>query len=148
MARQSFFFKACSLFNGNSKLAFHNGFPQASFLVPCMGLKTKAPNESLKIPEKPKKPLTSYFRFLIEKRPIVTKENPSLDNKGIVKTIGEHWKSLAPEQKAKYEIEFSIDKEQYDKELLSYNNKLTPELEAIINQIKADKKTQKKETQN
>jgi len=46
----------------------------------------------------PRKPLTSYFRFFLEKRPKVSKERPDLSMTDLAKFLSEKYRSL-PDQK-------------------------------------------------
>merc|ERR1719330_469114 len=66
----------------------------------------------------PKKPLTTYFRFLGEIRPIVTKQNPDLKVTELIKVMA---------QKKKYLQEFD-------------KFKTTPEGKEILDKMKQDGK--------
>jgi hypothetical protein len=69
----------------------------------------------------PKRPLTAYFRYLREQRPIITKEmaeNPAADGSkagDISKTATERWKALTDAEREPY-------KQAYQKELLKYES--------------------------
>lgn len=97
------------------------------------------------MPEKPKRPLSSYFRFLMEKRPQVVKENPSLTVQQVTKTISEQWKQLNPEEKQKYNFLALQEREKYDEALLKYKEKLTAEQTEILhNEADAKRKDKQK----
>ena len=51
-------------------------------------------NLELQHPSMPKKPLTTYFRFLGEIRPIVTKQNPDLKVTELMKVMAQKYKEL------------------------------------------------------
>ena len=53
------------------------------------------------IPEKPKKPLTPYFRFMKETRPVLHASNPSLHLTDIVKKVAAEWVNVDANKKNK-----------------------------------------------
>ena len=55
----------------------------------------------------PKKPLTTYFRFLGEIRPIVTKQNPDLKVTELMKVMAQKYKELPVARKEVTMIFFS-----------------------------------------
>lgn len=61
--------------------------------------------KKLKDPNKPKKPLTAYFRFLKDHRARVKAENPDLKPPQLTKKCGELWREFDEEQKKKYQAE-------------------------------------------
>ena len=60
--------------------------------------KTKAPKD----PNRKKKPLTAYFHFANERRPLLKEQNPDMKIPNISKLIGAEWHELNNEQKQKY----------------------------------------------
>lgn len=115
-----------------------------NFITPNQSLKTDT-KSTQNVPEKPKRPLSSYFRFLMEIRPQVVKENPSLTVQQITKTISEQWKQLNTEEKQKYNYLALQDREKYDEALLKYKSQLTPEqTELIHNEADAKRKDKQK----
>ena len=69
--------------------------------------------------DKPKKPLTAYFRYLNEVRPqlqakYAADENRKAVNGKVAKDSAEMWKALTDKQREKYESAYKKDKEQYD----------------------------------
>lgn len=100
--------------------------------------------DSHKIPNKPKRPLTGYLKFMMEKRPIILKENPSLQSTDIVKRVAEQWKALSYEGKAKYQEEAVHDRAKYDEEILKYNAELTPEQVEVLSHIEYEKRKDRK----
>lgn len=111
-----------------------------------MGIKSDAKTviDSHKIPNKPKRPLTGYLKFMLEKRPIILKENPSLQNTDIVKRVAEQWKDLSLEGKAKYQEAAVQDRAKYDEEILKYNADLTPEQVEVLSHIEYEKRKDRK----
>lgn len=115
-----------------------------NFITPNQRLKTTT-KTTQNVPEKPKRPLSSYFRFLMDKRPQVVKENPTLTVQQITKTISEQWKQLNPEEKQKYNYLALQDREKYDEALLKYKAQLTPEqTEVLHNEADAKRKDKQK----
>eukprot|EP00287_Rhodomonas_sp_CCMP768_P021230 CAMPEP_0202814960 /NCGR_PEP_ID=MMETSP1389-20130828/5946_1 /ASSEMBLY_ACC=CAM_ASM_000865 /TAXON_ID=302021 /ORGANISM="Rhodomonas sp., Strain CCMP768" /LENGTH=215 /DNA_ID=CAMNT_0049486831 /DNA_START=71 /DNA_END=718 /DNA_ORIENTATION=+ len=51
----------------------------------------------------PKRPLTAYFRFSMEQRPILKKSNPELSNQDVLKKMGEMWRELSAAQKKPFQ---------------------------------------------
>jgi glutamate 5-kinase len=46
--------------------------------------------------------LSAYNRFVKEQLPVLVKQSPELDNKARMTRVSEMWKSLKPEDKARY----------------------------------------------
>lgn len=70
--------------------------------------KTNVIARRLGIPERPKKPLTAYFRFLKEVRPVIQQ---SVKHEREVPTVAAaQWKKLDENQKQKYFQAFEKDK--------------------------------------
>lgn len=70
--------------------------------------KTNVISRNLGIPEGPKKPLTSYFRFLKEVRPLI---KPTVNHEREVTTAAAaQWKKLDENQKQKYIQAFEKEK--------------------------------------
>ncbi|NWW95986.1 TFAM factor, partial [Rhynochetos jubatus] len=76
--------------------------------------------------ERPKRPLTSYFRFLKENRAAFRQRNPEMTNMELVKTIADAWKELPASQKQAYEEARRTDWELYEKQLAAYKAQLSP----------------------
>ena len=69
--------------------------------------------------DKPKKPLTAYFRYLNEVRAqlqakYANDEDRKAVNGKVAKDSAEMWKALTDKQREKYESAYKTDKEQYD----------------------------------
>ncbi|XP_046405972.1 transcription factor A, mitochondrial-like isoform X2 [Ischnura elegans] len=67
------------------------------------------------LPEKPKKPLTPYFRFMAEMRPELKKSHPDCKVTELVRLLADKWEKFPQETKQKY-------LEDYKKDLLAYSN--------------------------
>lgn len=70
--------------------------------------KTNLISRKLGIPERPKKPLTGYLRFLNEIRPTIEK---TVKTQREIPTIAAtQWKKLDESKKQKYNLEFEKEK--------------------------------------
>jgi hypothetical protein len=67
-------------------------------------------------PERPKKPLTAYFRFLQDFR--AQNPNPSISE--TAKAASTAWKALAKEKRTQYNKEYATAKAKYQKDLEAY----------------------------
>ncbi len=71
----------------------------------------------------PKRPLSAYFFYIQERREALKKEKPSLDNKELIRTMGEEWNKLSDEEKKPYSKMAENDKKRYQDELKAYEKK-------------------------
>ncbi len=71
----------------------------------------------------PKRPLSAYFFFIQERRESLKKEKPNLDNKELIKAMGEEWNKLSDEEKKPYSKKAEADKKRYQDEIKAYENK-------------------------
>ncbi|XP_041377140.1 uncharacterized protein LOC121389539 isoform X2 [Gigantopelta aegis] len=69
------------------------------------------PKESRRAADEPRRPKNSFIRFSVENRRRISREHPLMDNREVSKILGGLWKTLTPEQKKPYEMEFSKDME-------------------------------------
>ncbi|NXA20789.1 TFAM factor, partial [Ibidorhyncha struthersii] len=82
--------------------------------------------------ERPKRPLTAYFRFLKENRSAFRQKNPEMSNTELVKKIAGAWKDLPASQKQVYEEARKTDWQRYAEQLATYKAKLTPAQAAAL----------------
>lgn len=66
-------------------------------------------------PDFPKKPLTPYFRFFMEKRAKYAKIHPEMSNLDLTKILSKKYKELPEKKKMKYIQEFQREKEEFEK---------------------------------
>lgn len=71
----------------------------------------------------PKRAMTSFMLFSQENRERIKKENPGISFGEIGKKLGEEFKKLSPEERAKYDQKNEKDKERYKKEMAEYTAK-------------------------
>ncbi|NXH14231.1 TFAM factor, partial [Bucco capensis] len=76
--------------------------------------------------ERPKRPLSAYFRFLKEKRDVFKQKNPEMNTVQLVKKMAGAWKELPASQKQVYEEARKTDWERYKEQLAVYEAQLTP----------------------
>ena len=89
----------------------------------------------------PKKAISAFFFYNKERRPILKKEQPSLDNKQIIKTMSEEWNKLSDEKKKPYIAKAEADKKRYAKEKEEYDKTHKVEKKSTKKSEKKGKKT-------
>ena len=94
--------------------------------------------EKLGLPPKPKRPLTPYFRFLVQARTQVQQSNPKLSTIEIVQACAKRWADVDESTKQKLTEEYMKDKEQFIKQRAQYESKLTDEQRYDIEAAKQD----------
>lgn len=70
-----------------------------------------------KDPNAPKRPQSSYFLFMNDRRPALQKEKPDLKFGDMTKALTDEWKGLSDKDRKKYEDMATKDKERYEKEM-------------------------------
>lgn len=78
-------------------------------------------------PDFPKKPLTPYFRFFMEKRAKYAKIHPEMSNLDLTKILSKKYKELPDKKKQKYITEFQREKEEFEKNMTRFKEE-HPEL--------------------
>uniref|UniRef100_A0A8C6LF80 Upstream binding transcription factor, like n=1 Tax=Nothobranchius furzeri TaxID=105023 RepID=A0A8C6LF80_NOTFU len=78
-------------------------------------------------PDFPKKPLTPYFRFFMEKRAKYAKIHPEMSNLDLTKILSKKYKELPDKKKQKYITEFQREKEDFEKNMARFKEE-HPEL--------------------
>jgi len=78
--------------------------------------KPKKPKED----NKPKRPLSGYFRFVAKIRPDLKKSNPDCKMTGISALAAAQWKALSDEAKKPFQDAASLDKPAHDKAMKTY----------------------------
>lgn len=95
-------------------------------------------NLELQHPSMPKKPLGTYFRFLGEIRPIVTKQNPGVKITELSKIMAQKYKELPVARKEALNEAYQIEKKEYLQKFEKF--KITPEGKEILEKMKQDGK--------
>ncbi|KAL4710916.1 hypothetical protein ACJJTC_002546 [Scirpophaga incertulas] len=95
----------------------------------------KSAEERLGI-EKPKRPLTPFFKFMSQMRPAIIAKNPGITSKEAIEWSSKHWQQLDAETKAQMTKEYEKDLEDYKKIKELYEKSLTDEQKADIKRVK------------
>ncbi|XP_077579843.1 upstream binding transcription factor, like [Stigmatopora nigra] len=73
-------------------------------------------------PEFPKKPLTPYFRFFMEKRAKYAKIYPEMSNLDLTKILSKKYKELPEKKKQKYMDDFKSEKTSFQKNMAQFKH--------------------------
>uniref|UniRef100_A0AAQ5X626 HMG box domain-containing protein n=1 Tax=Amphiprion ocellaris TaxID=80972 RepID=A0AAQ5X626_AMPOC len=73
-----------------------------------------------KHPDFPKKPLTPYFRFFMEKRAKYAKLHPEMSNLDLTKILSKKYRELPDKKKKKYVDDFLRDKESFVHSMMKF----------------------------
>uniref|UniRef100_A0A8D2LS82 Upstream binding transcription factor n=1 Tax=Varanus komodoensis TaxID=61221 RepID=A0A8D2LS82_VARKO len=73
-----------------------------------------------KHPDFPKKPLTPYFRFFMEKRAKYAKLHPEMSNLDLTKILSKKYKELPEKKKMKYIQDFQREKQDFERNLARF----------------------------
>ncbi|NXD78355.1 TFAM factor, partial [Halcyon senegalensis] len=82
--------------------------------------------------ERPKRPLSAYFRFVKENHSAFKQKNPEVKSMDLVKKIADAWKQLPASQKQVYEEARKTDWQRYKEQLAAYKAQLTPAQAAAL----------------
>ncbi|XP_066269409.1 nucleolar transcription factor 1-like [Branchiostoma lanceolatum] len=85
----------------------------------------KNPFDNKKKPEKlypdlPKKPLTPYFRYFLEKRKKYAEGHPEMDTVEVTKNLSQKFKQLPERKKAKYMQQYLKEREEYEANMVRF----------------------------
>jgi len=76
-----------------------------------------------KDPNAPKRNLSSYMFFCMDKRGDIVKKNPILGITEVAKKLAAKWNKLSASDKKPYEAQSAKDKQRYEKEMKKYTKK-------------------------
>ncbi|NXY32416.1 TFAM factor, partial [Pomatorhinus ruficollis] len=82
--------------------------------------------------QRPKRPLTAYFRFLMDNRSAFREKNPGVSNLELIKKLAGAWKELPASQKQVYEEAKKTDWKRYGEQMAAYKAQLTPAQAAAL----------------
>lgn len=85
-----------------------------------LGKQKQTVESKLKDENAPKRPMSAYMFFSAKKRPEIKHAQPDLKMTEISKVLGQRWKEVSPESKAKYNKKAEKDKERYNLEMETY----------------------------
>ena len=107
----------------------------------------KGGKKNKKDKDAPKKAISAYFFYIKERRESITKEQPSLNNKEIVKKMSEEWNALSDEKKKPYVQKAEADKKRYENEKAVYDKKKKEE-KPSKKKVQKGKKEEKNDSDN
>ncbi|XP_045451698.1 transcription factor A, mitochondrial [Melitaea cinxia] len=88
--------------------------------------------------EKPKRPLTPFFKFMTQMRPALLAKNPGISSKEAIAWSSKHWQELDNETKAQMLKEYEKDLEDYKKIKEIYESSLTEQQKEDIKRVKEE----------
>ncbi|KAK4874073.1 hypothetical protein RN001_013433 [Aquatica leii] len=111
-----------------------------TFQQPNLNVRSKAHDKlkELKVPEEPKKPLTSYFKFLTEHRPLIKKQHPDWSLVNITKQCAQDWNTMDPDHRHKYEEAYHKELEEYHEKHKKFMQSLDPDQKKAISNAKRE----------
>ncbi|XP_050347989.1 transcription factor A, mitochondrial [Nymphalis io] len=93
--------------------------------------------------EKPKRPLTPFFKFMTQMRPALLAKNPGISSKEAIAWSSKHWQQLDSETKSQMVKEYEKDLEDYKKIKDIYESSLTDQQKEDIKRVKDEMATAK-----
>lgn len=96
-----------------------------------------------KLPEKPKRPINAYIRFVQSVRPSLHAKNPKASPTDISKLAAAQWQVLDAASKAKLEEEYKKEQAVWLQKNAKYLSQLTDQQKVDIRQARADKTEEK-----
>ena len=103
--------------------------PPPSTISSAQAKKMKKPRD----PYAPKRARGSYVFFTNYIRPIIMKENPNTKFVELGAIMGERWRNISPEEKAKYEALANEDRNRLNREMEEYNAKKAEAIPVVNN---------------
>lgn len=91
--------------------------------------------------DKPKRPLTPYFKFMAQMRPALLSKNPGITSKEAIAWTSKHWHQLDVETKSQLAKEYEKDLEDYKKIKALYEASLTEDQKENIKKVKEEMNT-------
>ncbi|XP_064001088.1 transcription factor A, mitochondrial [Pogoniulus pusillus] len=82
--------------------------------------------------ERPKRPLTAYFRFVKDNHLAFKQKSPEISNLELMKKLGGAWRELPASQKQVYEEAQKTDWQKYKEQMAVYQAQLTPAQTAAL----------------
>jgi hypothetical protein len=71
----------------------------------------------------PKKPLSRFFIYQVQRREILRQEQPELTPMEVVKKMSDEWNNMSESEKSKYQELAEKEKNRYEKEMKEYDEK-------------------------
>ncbi|KAL7372566.1 hypothetical protein ABVT39_018626 [Epinephelus coioides] len=74
----------------------------------------------------PKRPLNGYMRYVVQQKPLMSRNNPEIKAVDIIRMIAQQWRTMSPDQKRPFEEASLQAREQFKMDLQRYQAQLTP----------------------
>lgn len=84
------------------------------------------------MPQKPKRPVSPYVRFLVSSRSQVLQSNPKLSSPEVFQACARKWAHADKKIKKKLTEEYEKDKENYLEQIARYKKELTADQKQMI----------------
>ncbi|XP_065602770.1 transcription factor A, mitochondrial [Cyrtonyx montezumae] len=104
----------------------------ADALLRACGVGRLGCSRAMSSAERPKRPLSAYFRFVKEKQPVFRQQNPELNSLELVRKLAGAWRELPAAEKQAYEEARKMDWQKYEEQLAAYKAQLTPAQAAAL----------------
>ncbi|NWR05273.1 UBF1 factor, partial [Paradoxornis webbianus] len=99
-----------------------------------------------KHPDFPKKPLTPYFRFFMEKRAKYAKLHPEMSNLDLTKILSKKYKELPEKKKMKYIQDFQREKQEFERNLARFREEGIQQKESKEKVLRASSRWEEQRT--
>ncbi|KAL7372567.1 hypothetical protein ABVT39_018626 [Epinephelus coioides] len=111
--------KSFSVFSCTSTLARCTSVLPATYInqVKCLSSQASGP---------PKRPLNGYMRYVVQQKPLMSRNNPEIKAVDIIRMIAQQWRTMSPDQKRPFEEASLQAREQFKMDLQRYQAQLTP----------------------
>ncbi|XP_023274707.1 transcription factor A, mitochondrial [Seriola lalandi dorsalis] len=111
--------KSFSVFSCTSTLARCTSVLPAAYVNPVKCLTSQASGP-------PKRPLNGYFRYFMEQKPIMIRQNPEIKTMDIIRKVAQQWRTMSPQQKQPFQEASLRAREQFKVDFQRYQAQLTP----------------------
>ncbi|KAM4524478.1 transcription factor A, mitochondrial isoform 2-T2 [Odontesthes bonariensis] len=74
----------------------------------------------------PKRPLNGYMRYVMQQKPVETRQNPEIKSVEIIRKIAQQWRMMSPEQKQPFQEASLQAREEFKVVFQRYQAQLTP----------------------
>lgn len=87
-----------------------------------MTKKEELVDEEIQFPP-PRRNISAYTFYTLEKRPEVMEKNPGIDGKDILVRLGKMWKKTGEKEREPYNQKYDEDRKRYERQMLEYMTK-------------------------
>ncbi|XP_041982010.1 transcription factor A, mitochondrial [Aricia agestis] len=130
------FYRLSNIFIGSYKNVLHKRTNPFNLTQVC-NYTRKSAEQMLGI-DKPKRPLTPFFKFMAQMRPALLAKNPGMTSKEAITWSSKHWQELDAETKSQMVKEYEKDMEDYKKIKKLYESSLSEDQKEEIKRVKEE----------